>query len=354
MNAGNNNITFNVDRDFPSYGFRLDYGFLEYDGTDGFWILTESDGGKHQLTPRSGSTTLWDSTDSTYIQLDTSTAASPMVTYANGLQVKYQKLASQGSSPTLFPPTQITDTNGNYISITYVSASPADINTDQQINTITDTLGRVLTFNYNSSKQLTSITQALAGGGTFTHATFAWHGVFLNYQFTSPLTVTSDMPANGTWVQVLWTCTLPNGTFYRFNYGDWGIVNKVEYFSNTGNLRSYESYNFPSAYTALSDAPGYSQQTVSPDGTTTYTWTYSTTKSGDIVSAQTITDPSGTATTLNLLGSDDPCAGAVSSTTISYGSTTYRTINNTWLMDSASHCQLTAVRTMLNDSSQVS
>src|SRR5438270_873985 len=29
FNTVDNDITFNIDRDFPSYGFRLDYGYLE-------------------------------------------------------------------------------------------------------------------------------------------------------------------------------------------------------------------------------------------------------------------------------------------------------------------------------------
>lgn len=341
-------VTFNIDRDFPSYGFRLDYGYLENDTTDSFWILTESDGGKHQLNLRSSSTTMWDSTDSTYIQLDTSTPANPVITYANGLQIKYEKFASQGSAPTLFRPIQITDTNGNYISIAYVSVSPADIISDQQISAITDTLGRVLTFNYNSSGQLTSITQ-----GSFTHATFTWSTTNLTYNF-SGLAVSADTPPAGTSLNVLTRCTLPNGTHYDFVYGDWGIAKEVDYYSSSSALRSYEKYNFPTTATALSDVPGYSQQTISPDGTTTYLWTYNTTKSGDIVSAQSITDPAGTVTTLNLLPSSDNCAGAVSSTTVAYGGTTLRSVSNTWQQDTASHCQLTKVVTTLNDSGQVS
>ncbi len=36
-NAGHT-ITFNADRDFPSYGFRLDFGYIEKQGTAG-WVL---------------------------------------------------------------------------------------------------------------------------------------------------------------------------------------------------------------------------------------------------------------------------------------------------------------------------
>jgi len=48
-------------------------------------------------------------------------------------------------STTLFRPKQIEDTNRNFISIHYV------LNTEQSIDTITDTLGRVITFNYDNT-----------------------------------------------------------------------------------------------------------------------------------------------------------------------------------------------------------
>src|ERR1700731_3708429 len=42
-----NTITFNADRDFPSYGFRLDFGYVEK--VSGQYIVTEGDGTKHGL-----------------------------------------------------------------------------------------------------------------------------------------------------------------------------------------------------------------------------------------------------------------------------------------------------------------
>src|SRR5215831_18525025 len=350
INTNNNQITFNIDRDFPSYGFRLDFGYLEDDTTDGVWILTEADDGKHQI---SGTGTTLNSIDSTYIQLNIASASAPVITYPNGLQVLYQQFPH---STTLFRPTQITDTNGNFISISYRSDT-TDVVSDQQINTITDTLVRVINYNYTANSsgklQLHTVTQTV-NGATFTWATFTWGTVALNYSFAGGLTVSADTPANATVINVLTSCALPNGTYYSFSYGDWGIVNEIDYFSKTNLKRSYEKFNFPLASGgALADVPTYTQETVSPDGTTTFNWTYATTSSGDTVSQQSITDPTGTVVTLNLLPSTDNCAGAVSSSTVAYGSSTLRTITNTWQQDSAGNCQLTALRTTLNDSGQV-
>lgn len=339
INTGNGDITFNADRDFPSYGFRLDYGYLENDVADNFWILTDSDGSKHQLNLKT--TNIWDSVDSTYIELNSSTM---VLSYPNGVQVSYQlfPLLPTGSNP-LYRPTQITDTNGNFISIAYISGD------NQKISTITDTLNRAVTFNYNGSGQLSSITQGTSPN-IFTYASFEWGSVPLNYAFTG-LTVT-DTLTSGTAINVLTRCTLPNETYYTFSYGDWGIVNRIDYFSSSGIRRSYISYNYPTSTAALSDIPTYTQQTISPDGSTQYNWDYTTVKTGDIVSSQSITDPLNTVTTFNLKTTGS-CAGTAASVAVSTGSNALRTINDTWTSDaSGNNCQLTSATSIFNDSGQ--
>lgn len=52
-------------------------------------------------------------------------------------------------------------------------------NRDQHVNTITDALGRVITFNYDGNGKLTGITQ-----GAKTHTTFAWGTAAPNYNFS--------------------------------------------------------------------------------------------------------------------------------------------------------------------------
>ncbi|MCY0541621.1 hypothetical protein OVW21_26705, partial [Klebsiella pneumoniae] len=61
--------------------------------------------------------------------------------------------------------TKVTDRNGNYISAAYKSWG--------ELETVTDTLGRVLTFNYDSNSNLQSITQTWAGQ-MHEWATFGW------------------------------------------------------------------------------------------------------------------------------------------------------------------------------------
>src|SRR6266481_1111266 len=297
----NVNLTasLNTDRDSPSYGFRLDFGFMEYDANNGQFILTESDGTKHAMpiTANTSSGSIFDSNDGTSIEFNNQ---SLILIYENGTTVNYQAFPSQA---TLFRPIQIKDRNGNYISINYVAGT----GNDQHIDTVTDTLGRVIKFVYDSANHLSQITQAVSAltdpSGVHVWATFSWAQVPLNYNF-SGLSVQSS-PASGSSIWVLTGCSFTNSTGYRFSYGDWGIINRIDQFSSTGIVRSYESYNYPSASQPINDAPRYTSMTASPDGTSTSQWNYSETDSGvGHITSQTITDALGTSTisTLNTNG----------------------------------------------------
>jgi hypothetical protein len=337
----NSNVTFNPDRDYPSYGFRLDYGFVET--TNGV-VVTEGDGTKHALTLSNGAN-LFDSTDGTYMEYNTQANT---LTYRLGTIVQYQPFPSDSS---LFRPISITDTNGNFVSITYVSGH------DQLISTITDTVGRVINFNYmqDGSNRLASISQNLHPSGTQTYVTFTWGQLYGNgqswYNF-SGLTV-AGAPDLNTALNVITQCTYANGTGYKFTYGDWGIITKIESLSSSGTTRNYISYNYPLASAgALTDAPAYSQQTISPDGTSTNTstWQYSTTKNGTgLVTSMAVTDPNGTVTTTNL----DPTTQLISSATIQNSSgATLQTVNYTWTTSAAGSVPSTVQTT--NDAAQVS
>ncbi len=78
--------------------------------------------------------------------------------------------------------TRIRDRDGNYITIGYY--------TDGRTNTITDTLTRVITFNYDGYLNLNSITQTWTVNGqqqTHTWATFGWSNLTINTSFASNL-----------------------------------------------------------------------------------------------------------------------------------------------------------------------
>lgn len=301
-------VTFNADRDFPSYGFRLDFGFIEYDSVNDIYILTESDGTKRPLVNIGSG---YQSTDGSFILY---TPASGTLSYNNGQTTKYAVFPSQASTAqTLFRPIQVKDANGNFLSIAYLNGH------DQLISAITDTTGRVINFNYTNGSdgapRLTSLTQNTTQPvGTKTYVTFSWGSTAFNYSF-SGLTV-NNSPASGSSINVLTGCTYANGTGYSFVYGDWGIIDEIDQLSSNGTIRSFIRYDYPLASAgALTDAPTYTHQTISPDGTTNNTsiFTYGVTKnSTGVVTSMTVTDPIGNYTVSNT----DPNTGFPSSTQI--------------------------------------
>ncbi|MGH9891509.1 MAG: hypothetical protein ACREA0_05895, partial [bacterium] len=277
IDKANSTATFNADRDFPSYGFRLGFGYIENENNT--FLLTEPDGSKRAFRYVSGST--WETSDSSYIDYNSSTK---ILRRKDGAQWEYEQV----TGATLYRPKKIKDTNGNFISITYVSGD------DQEINTITDTLGRVVTFNYDANGKLTSISQ-----GSVTHFTLNWGTTLLQYNFASTLSVV-DSPADDSSISVLTGCRYPNSTGYDFVYGDWGIIKEIKQVSSNGTTRSSVAYNYPTVTQGtLSDHPTFSVQSVF-DGAATTEWDYSVTKTGGLVSAFQVTDPSGANTITNL------------------------------------------------------
>jgi RHS repeat-associated protein len=348
-------VTFNADRDFPSYGFRLDFGYVEIVG--GQYIVTEGDGTKHALSVSSVSSLLYDASDGTYLEYNTMDNS---LSYKNGTVVYYERFPSQAGQqhPTLWRPIKIKDINGNFITIAYLSGP------DKFPQTVTDTLGRVITFNYDQlTTKLTSITQAvqpstLDPSGVHTYATFSWGNPYTTNQtwYAFSGLAVHDAPAANQ-ITVLTDCTYANGTGYHFTYGDWGIIKKIESLSSTGATRNYVSYNYPLAISGpLTDAPAYTQQTVSPDGqdTNTSVWLYEVTKAGTgIVTSMKVTGPETGSSNVITITNIDQSSGLLSSQQTKDGSgNVLRTVAYTWALSGPATVPATITTT--NDTGQQS
>jgi hypothetical protein len=173
-------ITFDIDREMIP-GFSLGFGKIVMAGDT--YMLIDGDGTRHPYlgtlrrgfpAPASSLQTFeGHTTDGTFIdyyaegyqpQFDNSGGRNMILAWAvlpNGTRIDYGAPANYAMYPI-----RITDAQGNFITVTY------RFNQGPNIETITDTLGRVIRFHYDSGNLLTAITApGLRGSRVTTGAT---------------------------------------------------------------------------------------------------------------------------------------------------------------------------------------
>ena len=298
-------LTLNADRDNPSIGFRLDYGFIEFadDGSAG--LITDSTGAKHTLSiafpqPNQTAGILWNTTDSTYTQVFVpAIAGNPVVaTLKSGARIFYQGFTANPSQE--FRPYSVEDTNGNTVTISYMNAN------NLSLQTVTDTLGRNFQFFYDAatSTMLQCVTTGFSCNSPAPTYTFSWNQNYqLNFAFNR---LTGTLKSGITVLSVLTGVTRPDSTSVKFNYGDWAIVNNVQESTSTGNVRYSTVFNFPAASAgALQFNPTYTQQTVN-DGVQSSIWNFlATSNAAGLVTSLATTDPVGTTNTTTFSANGD-------------------------------------------------
>jgi len=181
-----NDVAYNMDKDAAAPGFRLGFPTVQGSYTNSaagasFYILI-TPSGQHVELREIGSSGVYQSVDATYSQLTYHTDANnvPYLLFrAGGSELKFYPMNDEWRC------TEVKDRNGNYISIAYDSSTG-------NINTVTDTLGRVITFHYDSNHNIQSITQPW-GSATHTWASFSWtttpigSGIFSGTNYTGPV-----------------------------------------------------------------------------------------------------------------------------------------------------------------------
>ncbi len=135
--------------------------------------------GGHRVELRQlGASNVYESYDSSYFQLTDSGNGLTLKT-TDGTQIGYGHFANGWQA------TGVEDRNGNVLTI--------DNYWWGEIHTITDTLGRVLTFNYDGNSNLKSITQSWAGQQQrHTWVTFGWGTAILHPSIGSEVVGTYD------------------------------------------------------------------------------------------------------------------------------------------------------------------
>ena len=224
-----NEVVFDPDYSNVSPGFRFAFPVIEpvgYDkNTEEFtYVMVAPSGGRLAFHQTAASDT-YETTESSYLQLKTTGASNPndpaenitiKVSGTDGTVGSYEWIAGA------FRCNEIKDRNGNYISI---YNDPQGI-----LRTVTDTLGRVITVNYDSELYPTSITQTWkdsnGAGSNVTHtwATFTYGTQEIATDFDG-LTVVG--PPNGTLLKVLQKVTYSDGSATGFEYNGYGQVYKT-------------------------------------------------------------------------------------------------------------------------------
>jgi RHS repeat-associated protein len=248
-----NTIRFNSDRSFPGPGPGFTLGFpkiqqryLNHDYSVYSYMLVTPSGGHEELR-QVGGTNIYESADSSYTQL-IDNGGTKLLRTTDGKQYLFT------SSPTdaEFNCIQITDRNGNYISAAY--------NGNGDIASITDTLGRVISFDYDAANYLLSISQTWTlNGQPQTHywAQFNYSTIYMQTNFPG-LWVQGP---NNTTVPVLSAVTLADGSRYAFDYTSWGQVYQITLFAADTHQRARTTYNLPlDASTPQSDCPRFTEE----------------------------------------------------------------------------------------------
>jgi RHS repeat-associated protein len=257
----NGQMIFNYNKGWPAAGWSLGYGRLidNYDGA-GNWLLLGPDGTRIHLQTQIDGTLK--STDGSFITLNPTNGK---LRYPEGTLLDFDVINNR------WLPTMVRTANGQQITIaykTYVknSSDPNYFPVRWAIDSIQDTVGRYIHFNYDpTTHYLTSITAPDQGGGTRTLVQISYQTITLRYNFSTGLAV--NTPASGSLLDVVKRIYYPQtGRGYLFpDYNSYAMARKVSMqigmsASSDGTTVAYTSYNYVDVSTqvgALNDAPQY-------------------------------------------------------------------------------------------------
>jgi YD repeat-containing protein len=259
--SGNNTVyAFDPIQSWPSPGFSLGFGRVTYydwyydsgvGDTMYKFMVIDPNGTRHQFQgvgSSSGSNTL-QTTDGSHITY-AGNALGGTLYFNDGTAVTIGKVNNR------LLPTQITDTNGNFIQIAYhweTNFPP------MAINYIVDTLGRVIQFHYDAynSTNLTSITTPT---GT---VSLGYQTVTMNANFlvSNPI---ENMPSSFSAVS---SVTIPQRPTCNFTYSGYGMIYNIV--ATSGGSTAAVTYDYPQGGDQVL-WPTFSHRTESPSAVYTY------------------------------------------------------------------------------------
>jgi RHS repeat-associated protein len=313
----NNSVAYNGIVGWPGPGYSLSFGrIVTYELSGGGnptckYLLIDPDGTRHYLGSGlfGGSGSAFDSNDGSHIVYAGNGNSGGDLHYPDGRRATFTMVNNR------LLPTSITDTNGNYVQIAYKpeclqigGMQFCDVFAPMAIDYITDTMGRVIQFNYDSNYRLTSIT-APGFGGTAQNpvtqmiAQFDYQTVTASGAF-SGLTVERGAGSIVTLKHIYFPAT---GTGYLLSDTIYGVVSTIsgrrQMSISNGNVNdgvesNNVSFNYPTSG-PISDAPAFTQRTETAVNAPSATYTYSST-TNSIFQTKTFTITRPDSSTLNL------------------------------------------------------
>jgi RHS repeat-associated protein len=241
-------MKFNADLGSPGPGFRLGLPTLQqrfWNPQTGIWayIMVTSSGGRVELR-QVGTSNIYEAQDGSYTQLNISDVNAPIVRTTDGTQYTFTPAGINNE----YRCREIKDRNGNYISAAYT--------TNGHLQSITDTLGRIVEFVYGTDNNLQTIRQNWSGVW-HNWATFNYGQVLVAPAFGGGLLVNGP---NNNYTTVLTQVSLYDDTYFTFEYNAaFAQVKRINSYAADGHLRSYTSYNVDSS-AGQTDCPRFTQQ----------------------------------------------------------------------------------------------
>ena len=240
-------IYFDEDNGFPSPGFRLGFPTVQrrvFDAqtnTNAYPFITAA--GKRVDLRQVGTSNIYEAADSSYLQL-TDNGATKLVRSPDGTQLTYSEFNNEWRC------TQIKSRNGNYITVNHDSWG--------HITTISDTLARTITFNYDGNHNPLSITQNW-NGQNHQWVSFGWGTRTMQSSFSDVKLVGT---ANGQVLPVLSQVSVNDGSYFQFNYTNSLQISTITRKSSDNVQRSLATFNYE---TPGSDAPRLIDSRLSAD-----------------------------------------------------------------------------------------
>ncbi len=200
-------LYFDEDNGFPSPGFRLGFPTVQRKVFDAqtarnSYLLLTANGQRVELR-QVGASNIYDSFNSTYLRL-TESEGTLLLQSTDGTRLSFTEVNGE------YRCVEIKDRNGNYITVNY--------NNLGRITTISDTLNRVITFNYDGNANLLSITQAWNGQPSHQWVSFGWSAPTMQFSFSHPSLQGIVGVKNGNPVPVISQVVLNDTSYFTFEY----------------------------------------------------------------------------------------------------------------------------------------